>query len=78
MDKTKACLRRFLRSMENQSIKFLLNMKRVEIFYMWQLLEQLKTCVFCTLMMLEEIRDSMEKVFGKIYEFSNGITKEEF
>ena len=27
---------------------------------------------------LEEIRDSMEKVFGKIYEFSNGITKEEF
>lgn len=50
LDKTKACLRRFLRSMENQSIKFLLNMKRVEIFYMWQLLEQLKTCVFCTLM----------------------------
>ena len=27
---------------------------------------------------LEEIRDSMEKVFGKIYELSNGITKEEF
>lgn len=50
LDRTKACLRRFLRSMENQSIKFLLNMKKVEIFYMWLLLEQLKTCVFCTLM----------------------------
>ena len=27
---------------------------------------------------LEEIRDSMEEVFGKAYEFSNEITREEF
>ena len=53
--------------MENQSIKFLLNMKKVEIFYMWQLLEQLKTCVVLYIDDLEEVRDSAESIFGKAY-----------